>query len=155
MAIENGQVKRFADLMGADAIDLVTTARKLGKYQKLNCFAARFAFEKGIGESQIIYYDTPDVRAQGIGSVNLQEETIELVIQPKPKKGQLGGSSPVRIRGPLARPSASKLPFKEAARLYGEIFIPYVFLPARALGYVGYLMKNDKDDKSPCFAQGK
>jgi hypothetical protein len=92
-------------------------------------------------------------RSIGKGTVDLRDEKIDLVIQPKPKKGQLGGSSAVTIQGPLNRPSASKMPFKEAARLYGEIFMPYVFLPARAAGYVWSLMKNDTDEASPCLSQ--
>jgi hypothetical protein len=59
IAVENGQIKKLADLLGADAIDFVTTARKVGKYQKLNCFALHFNFDEGIGESQVIYVDTP------------------------------------------------------------------------------------------------
>ncbi len=151
MAIENGRIKQTADLMGADAIDFLTAARSLGKYQKLNCLAVVFSFKDGIGNSKVIYIDTPSVRSQGIGTVNLSEESIDIAIKPEPKKGRLGGSSPVQIKGPLGRPSIKKLPFKEAARLYGEIFVPYVFLPARALGYVWYLMKDDKDEISPCL----
>jgi hypothetical protein len=153
ISIEHGQIKRTADLLGADAIDFLTTSGKLGTYQKLNCLALNFEFNDGIGNSQVIYIDSPGVRSRGKGTVNLREETVDFVIQPKPKKGQLGGSSAVTIKGPLSRPSVSKLPFKEAARLYGEIFTPYVFLPARALGYVWYLMQSDKDEESPCFSQ--
>jgi len=29
--------------------------------------------------------------------------------------------------------------------------MPYVFLPIRALGYLWYIMKNDKDESSPCL----
>jgi hypothetical protein len=152
IAVENGQIKKLADLLGADAIDFVTTVRKVGKYQRLNCLALHFNFDKGIGESQVIYVDTPSVRSIGKGTMNLRDEKIDLVIQPKPKRGQLGGSSAVTIKGPLNRPSASKMPFKEAARLYGEIFMPYVFLPARAAGYVWSLMKNDTDEASPCLS---
>ncbi|MEE8423249.1 MAG: AsmA family protein [Thermodesulfobacteriota bacterium] len=153
IAIEHGQIKQIADLMGADAIDFVTTARKLGTYQKLNCLVLNFEFDNGIGNSQVIYIDTHEVRSQGKGTVNLRDETIDIVIQPKPKKKRLGGSSPVAIQGPLSSPSARKLPLKEAAKLSGEILLPYVFLSARALGYVWYLMKDDKDEQSPCFSQ--
>jgi uncharacterized protein involved in outer membrane biogenesis len=151
IAIESGEIKRIADLMGADAIDLVADARKLGTYQKLNCLVLNFNFKDGIGNSQVIYMDTPSVRSLGEGTVNLKEETLKLVIQPKPKRGQLGGSSPVTIKGPLNNPSAKKLPLKEAARLSGEILMPFVFLPVRALGYVGSTMKDDKDEQSPCL----
>jgi len=151
MAIENGRIRQIADYLGADAIDFVTTAHKARKYQRLNCLALKFSFEDGIGTSDIIYSDTPEVRSYGKGTVNLRDESIDLVIQPKPKKGQIGGSSPVTLTGPLNRPSVRKLPFIEAARLFGEIFMPYAFLPARALGYVWYLMKDDKDEESPCL----
>jgi len=151
IAIEHGQINRIANLLGADAIDFVTIARKPGTYQKLNCLALNFEFDDGIGSSKIIYIDTPSVRSQGTGTVNLREETVDLVIQPKPKKGRLGGSSPVTIQGPLTKPSAKKMPLREAVQLYGKIFMPYAFLPARAIGYVGYLMRNDKDEESPCL----
>ncbi len=154
IAIEHGKIKQIADLLGADAIDFVTTARKLGTYQELNCLALNFNFIEGIGSSQVIYIDTPGVRSVGKGTVNLREESIDLVIQPKPKKGLLGGSSPVTIKGPLSRPSVRKLPFIESARLYGEIFMPYAFLPTRAIGYVWYLMRDDKDEESPCLKPG-
>ncbi len=106
IAIEHGKIKQLADLLGADAIDFVTTARKLGTYQKLNCLALNFEFDDGIGNSQVIYIDTPSVRSQGKGTVNLRDETIDIVIQPKPKIKRLGGSSAVTIKGPLDKPSA-------------------------------------------------
>ena len=83
-----------------------------------------------------VYLDTPSVRANGKGSVNLISEAMDLVIQPKRKKRLLSGRSPVRIYGPLADPKARKLPFKEAARLFGDIFAPHLSLPVRALGYL-------------------
>ena len=46
---------------------------------------------------------------------------------------------------------ARKLPFREAAKLYGEIFMPMVFLPARGLGYLWYLIKKDQQEESPCL----
>jgi hypothetical protein len=153
VSIENGKIMRAVDLLGPDALDLLTTVRKIKQYQDLNCFVIRFVFEDGVGNSQIMYIDTPRVRSRGGGSVNLASETIDLVIQPKPKKGLRGTRSAVRIHGPLAKPKVRKLPFREAARLFGEIVAPYVFLPARGLGYLWYLMKKDKDEQSPCLLE--
>jgi hypothetical protein len=153
VAIEHGKIMRAVDLLGPDALDLLTTVPKIKKYQDLNCLVIRFIFEDGVGNSQIMYLDTPKVRSRGGGSVNLASETIDLVIQPKPKKGLPGTRSAVRIHGPLAKPKVRKLPFREAARLFGEIFAPYVFLPARGLGYLRYLMKKDKDEQSPCLLE--
>jgi hypothetical protein len=44
-----------------------------------------------------------------------------------------------------------KLPFKEAAKLLGEVTMPTVFLPARGLGYLWSLMKKDDAEESPCL----
>jgi hypothetical protein len=151
IAVENGRIRRVADVLGADAIDFVTAVYMRGEYQRLNCLALKFLFDEGIGTSEIMYSDTPEVRSLGTGTVNLREESIDIVIQPRPKKGQIGGSSPVTIKGPLSRPSVTKLPYIEAARLTGEILLPYVFLPARALGYTWYLMNDDRDEESPCL----
>ena len=63
LAIEHGKIKQIADLLGADAIDFVTNARKLSTYQELNCLALNFNFIEGIGSSQVIYIDTPSVRS--------------------------------------------------------------------------------------------
>jgi len=151
VAIKNGRIKRDIDFLGADALDLLTALPQIREYQDLNCLAIRFMFKDGIGNSRIILLDTSNFRARGFGSVNLASETIDLVIQPKPKKDLVGKRSAVRIYGSLTAPSIRTLPFLEVARLFGEIFVPYVFLPARALGYLWYLMEYDKDEESPCL----
>ncbi len=79
------------------------------------------------------------------------KRTMEMVLQPKPKKGFRGMTSAVTIKGPIADPKVRKLPFQEAAKLYGEIFMPVVFLPVRALGYLWYLIRKDKEEESPCL----
>jgi len=117
----------------------------------LNCMTLRFIFDEGIGKSEVMFLDTPNVRTRGIGTIDLTSETLEIVLQPKPKKGLPGLSSAVYINGPISNPSVRKMPFKEAARLYGEIFAPYIFIPIRGLGYLWYLMKGDKDEESPCL----
>jgi len=121
------------------------------KYQDLNCLTIRFLFEDGIGKSEVMFLDTPNVRTRGLGTIDLNSETLEIVLQPKPKKGLPGLNSTIHINGPISNPSIRTMPFKEAARLYGEIFAPYIFLPVRGLGYLWYLMKGDKDEESPCL----
>jgi hypothetical protein len=152
IAIENGKIKRDVEMITADAIDMLTVLPKIRTYQDLNCLVMRFTFVEGIGQSEIMFLDTPNVRTHGVATVDLVSERLDMVLQPKPKKGLRGTRSAITIQGPLASPSIRKLPFREAARLYGEIFMPYVFLPARGLGYLWYLMKNDKDEESPCLS---
>ncbi|MBW2566641.1 MAG: AsmA family protein, partial [Deltaproteobacteria bacterium] len=151
LAVEKGKIKRAVEFMGEDAVGFLNTIRSRGEYNDLNCMALRFIFEEGAGKSEIIYIDTPDMSARGGGHIDLHTETMKMVLQPKPKKGLRGMTSAVTIDGPIADPKVRKLPFREAAKLYGEIFMPVVFLPARALGYLWYLIKNDAAEESPCL----
>lgn len=153
MALENGRIKRDIEMLTADAIDVITDLPKLKDYQDLNCLILKFVFKEGVGKSKIIFYDTPNVKTRGIGSINLGSETLDIVLQPNPKKGIPELSSAIYINGPIANPSIRIIPFKEAARLAGEILMPYVFLPARALGYLWYLLKDDEDEQSPCLIE--
>ena len=165
-AIENGAINRDVELLGADgvdvvlsftenitgdALDLVLPSAEKKKYTALNCMVARFTFQKGVGLSRIIACDTSDYKVSGLGTLNLNKETMDLVIQPKSKKKLFDwSSSPIYISGPISNPSLRKIPYREAARLSGEIFAPYIFLPARGLGYLWYLLKKDAGKDSSC-----
>jgi len=165
-AIENGTINRNVELLGADgvdmalsftesitgdALDLVLPSAKKDKFTILNCMVARFTFQNGVGLSRIIAYDTSDYKVSGLGTLNLNKETMELVINPKSKKKLYDwSSSPIYISGPITNPSLRKIPLREAASLSGEIFAPYVFLPVRGLGYLWYLVKKDTGKDSSC-----
>ena len=151
VALENGRIRRIINLLAADALDFVFTAPVKSTYTDLNCMVARLQFEAGNGTIQVLYLDTPAVRARGSGSVNLADETVDLVINPEAKRRLFRRSSPVRIKGQLGNPSVKKIPATEAATLAGQILVPFVALPARALGYLWSLVRDDKDEKSPCI----
>ena len=111
----------------------------------------RLNFENGDGPIQILYLDTPGVRARAYGSINLASETVDIVIKPESKRRLFGSSSPVRIKGPLNDPSVSKIPANEAAILAAQLAVPIIALPARALGLLWSLIRDDKDENSPCL----
>jgi hypothetical protein len=46
------------------------------------------------------------------------------------------------------------MPLSEAVMLYGDIFMPYVTIPARALGYLWSLIRND-NPPTPCVFEKK
>ncbi|UCG09260.1 MAG: AsmA family protein, partial [Desulfobacterales bacterium] len=151
VAVENGKIQRGIELLASDALDFLFTAPRKKSYTDLNCMAARLLFENGIGTIQTLYMDTPAVRAQGAGSMNLASETVDMVIRPTAKRRLLKRSSPIRIHGPLGDPSITKIPAQEAATLAAQIMVPIVALSARALGYLWSLIRNDKDENSPCL----
>ncbi len=165
-AIENGAINRDVEILGSDgvdlalsftesitgdALDLVLPADEEKKYTALNCMVARFAFQDGVGLSRVIAYDTTDYKVSGLGTLNLNKETMELVIKPRSKKKLYDwSSSPIYISGPINNPSLKKIPIGEAARLSGEIFAPYIFLPVRGAGYLWYLLNKDTGKDSSC-----
>ena len=151
LAIEKGKIKSAVEFMGADAVGFLSAIRSKAEYKDLNCMALRFIFEEGIGKSEIVYIDIPDMFTRGGAHIDLHTETMKMVLQPKPKKGLRGMTSAVTIEGPIADPKVRKLPFREASKLYGEIVMPMVFLPVRALGYLWYLIRKDKEEENPCL----
>jgi hypothetical protein len=151
VAVEEGKIKRVVEFMGADAVDFLTEIRSKVEYRDLHCMALGFVFEEGMGNSEMIYLESPKMYARGGAQIDLHTETMKMVLQPKPKRGLRGMTSAVTIKGPIVDPQVRKLPFREAAKLFGEITMPVVFLPARGLGYLWYLIKKDKEEDSPCL----
>ena len=113
--------------------------------------AGLIAFEKGIGTIEVFYLDTPGVRARDVGSVNLGSESIDIFVNPEAKRRLFRSSSAVKIKGPLNHPSATKVPGKEAAILTAQVAVPLIALPGRALGHLISLIRDDKDEESPCL----
>jgi len=151
-AVDQGWVPIGVDLLAADVFDALLTIPTTRKNRKLNCLVARFDFEKGIGNSRILSMDTDDFSALGGGTINLRNETLDLLINPKQKKRLvLRESSPVRIFGPLTDLSFSKMPYREAAKLYGDIIIPVIGISDRVLGYLWDAIKPAPGEASPCY----
>ena len=150
-ALENGKIQRSIEFLASDALDFILKTPRRKTYTNLNCFVSRLLFENGLGDVQVLYLDTPAVRAQGAGTVNLASERIDLVINPTAKRRLFKRGSPLRIHGRITKPSIIKVPAKEAAILAGQIFAPFVALPARALGTLWSIIRQDKDQNSPCL----
>ena len=154
MALENGRIRRIIDFLSINAFDALLTTADRRKYTDLHCLVNKLQFQDGVGTIEIFFMDSPKIRARGAGNVNLAEETIDLVVHPEKKRKLFKKGSAIRINGSLAKPSVMMMPLSEAAQLYGEILMPYVFVPARAVGYLWSLIKNDKET-TPCVFEQK
>jgi uncharacterized protein involved in outer membrane biogenesis len=152
-ALENGRIWRIINLLSKDPLDILLTSVDQRKYTDVHCLTHKITFEEGIGTVDILQMDSPKIRARGAGKIDLKAETIELVINPQSKKSLFRRGSAVHLSGALSNPSVSTLPLSEAAELYGTIVLPFVFLPARALGYLWSLIANDQDG-TPCAIDG-
>ena len=148
--IEQGRIQRKIELMASDALDFLFTAPASSLYTDLNCTAFRMSFKNGTGTIQAFFVETPGMRAEAIGYINLADESIAVIINPTSKRRMIQISSPVRILGPLQDPSIIKVPAEEAAILVSQVLVPYVALPARALGYLWSLVSKDPTEGT-CF----
>jgi hypothetical protein len=154
MVLENGRIRRIINFLSLDAFDALLTTASRSRFTDLNCLINRIQFEDGVGDIEIFLMDSPRIRVRAAGNVNLAEETIDVVLNPEAKRTLFRRRSPVRIRGSLTRPSVRVIPRLEAAMLYADIFMPYVTIPARALGFVWSLIRGDRPP-TPCVIEDR
>jgi hypothetical protein len=107
---------KYLDLWGADLITTsLFTAWKNDPVTKLNCMVGYFDIEEGTMKSDTILIDTSRLTIAGIGKLNLADETIDLVLTPRPKDPSLLNlAHMVRITGPLSDPDVSNDKFRIA-----------------------------------------
>ena len=72
----------------------------------VNCALLAFTFKNGSGVSQVLRLDTGQTQLNGVGAVSMGDESVDLLIAPKPKQpGIFTLHSLIRVRGEFTRPS--------------------------------------------------
>ncbi len=70
----------------------------------LNCFVAHFKITNGLVQSQGLLMDTAQATVAGTGSVNLRDETMDMVLRARTKGVEVGNLvPPLRVSGPLKK----------------------------------------------------
>ena len=100
---------KYIDLWAADLITTaLTTAWKSEPVTKLNCTVGYFDIEEGVLKSDDILIDSDRLTIAGIGKLNLANETLDVLLTPRPKDPSLFSlAHMVRITGPLSDPDVS------------------------------------------------
>ena len=62
----------------------------------IRCMAADFAVEDGVMQARRMVFDSSETRLEGKGTIDLRNERLDLVVQPRTK-----GFSPLSLRSPL------------------------------------------------------
>ena len=71
----------------------------------VHCAAIAFDFNNGLGKSRAILLDTEQTRIEGNGTMNLRDETLDVLLYPTQKKpGLFSLHSAIRAQGPLKHP---------------------------------------------------
>jgi uncharacterized protein involved in outer membrane biogenesis len=118
----------FAGLDGAEIIKFLLGGDRT---VRLRCAATAFDVQRGLMTSRALVLDTSDTVVYGSGTVNLADETLDLVLRPAPKDTSiLSLRSPLKVTGRLGAPKAG--PDKAALALRGGL--------ALALGLINPLL---------------
>ncbi len=73
---------------------------------EVHCAAVAFEFSKGVGKSRAILLDTEQTRVDGEGTMNLREETLDVLLEPTQKKrGLFSLNKAIHVHGPLKHPA--------------------------------------------------
>jgi uncharacterized protein involved in outer membrane biogenesis len=107
--VENGQVSRaMMELAALDLWHYSLTKLKGDEPVPIRCVIADFSVKDGVAESNALVFDTSVVNVQGAGTVNLKDEGMSLVFEPKAKHGSLASlRSPLQVSGSFSDPKVS------------------------------------------------
>lgn len=95
------------EFMGLDGGEVIKFLVRGDRNVQLRCAAAAFEVNKGLMTTKTIVLDTADTVINGRGTINLADETLDLVLDPAPKdRSILSLRSPLKIGGTFASLSA-------------------------------------------------
>ncbi|MEH6579483.1 MAG: AsmA family protein [Amphritea sp.] len=97
------------DLWAAPLIaSMLTSAWKTDAHTEVNCAVGRFDIINGVASSDTILLDTSRITIAGSGSLNLANETLNILLVPSPKiPSFISLANPARITGTLAEPKVA------------------------------------------------
>ncbi|MDV6331836.1 AsmA family protein [Asticcacaulis sp. 201] len=98
LVVPGGKIRQsLAELMGVNATKGLFLLLSKDRHETdVRCALADFQIANGVMQAQNIVFDTDVVRVDGRGSVNLNDESMKLILKGKPKKFRL-----VRINAPI------------------------------------------------------
>lgn len=100
-------------------------------YTQLDCIMVDFDIHQGVAKSQSMIAAGPRLVVNGAATVDLGEESIDMVLLPQQKKNFFSRMPPVKVKGPLRDPLVQALPKKAAATtIAATVLLPGVLVPA-------------------------
>ena len=142
ITLENGMIqRREIDILFLDFVDWLFSFRVGRNEMEITCAIAHYKINKGVLNTEVFYLDGPKINARGRGTIDLDTEKNDIVINLEKKKFLLSSRTPIHIRGTLSDPSVSSISYKEAVLSVGSyIFAPFITIPVESLGAVGVLL---------------
>ncbi len=150
--MRDGKLRRsLTDLLFIDLVGWTFRQVTAEKFVDVSCGLADFSIHKGVVTTNAFFLETENIAIGGDGTIDLGKERIDYVLLPRKKTALVGTADPITIRGALNDPTILTLPWKSAAKTYGQlVFAPYIFVPAKILGGLFGKRKHD-EEPSPCI----
>ena len=146
--MDGGEISRFMmevaalDLWGAAAVKL-----KGDENIAIRCAIADFAVKNGLMQTNAFVFDTSTVLIEGGGVVNLKNEEMNLMLNPKPKDSSVASlNTPLYVQGTFSKPKVSPDMGKLAAKGAGALVMGII----NPLLAVLPLFKEGKGEDSNC-----
>jgi uncharacterized protein involved in outer membrane biogenesis len=136
LVIPGGVVRQvFAELLGIDATKGLFMLLSKDQHQTdIRCAVADFRVHNGDLQAQQILIDTDVVAITGGGNINLNDETLNLSFQGKPKKFRLIRiDAPITIGGHLTSPTFGVKPGGALAQAGGAVALAAAVNPLLAV----------------------
>ncbi len=141
LAIKEGTVSLLLiKLLDLDVPHVMMLLGTPHKQVELRCAVAALPVKGGRASAEQFIVDTTDTLVQVEGSVNLHDETLDLVTKPRPKgKSVFVARSPIVMRGPFKHPKVHPKAGPLAARLgaaaaLGAVSGPLAVIPLLETG---------------------
>ena len=156
IVMPGGTVRQsLAELMGVNATKgLFQLLTKDPHQTDVRCAIADFSVTNGVMQAQSIVFDTGVVQVNGTGSVNLNDESLRLKLQGKPKKFRLVHvDAPILIGGHLTAPkigiSADKAIVQGGLALVFHTLLPFIGTDYAKDANCGALLAEAKAEGTP------
>ena len=109
LALAGGAISNLLDAeIGLNAGKAVKVLVRGDRAIGVNNATAAFDFDHGVGKSKTLVLDTDQTHTEGNGTLDLRNETVDLVLTPHPKKtALLALHSSIRVKGPIRKPKFS------------------------------------------------
>ena len=105
MLMDGGRISSLLDAkLGLNAGKVIKLSISGDSDIALHCGAAAFAFHNGVGKSQVVLLETEQTHTDGAGTINLKDQTLDLLLTPQPKSpGWFTLNSSIRVQGPIMK----------------------------------------------------
>ena len=144
---------KYLKLAAADLMKVIDPWAPKEDETKLNCLLSKFDIKSGVATSEVNVVDTAAFSVTAGGRMNLGPETIDMVVDPRPKnQSMMNVAVPIKVTGALADPDFMPDPAAVAKGVMGAIggYVAGGGMAGALAGMVGG--SKEEAAKNPCVS---